>query len=432
VKSFNNKNGQAALRFWISFAVAASSMVLIPVFADEQGQLAEIVSRYFDAAFLARSAAYHRFNLILFLSQSFLLLAVLFVFARGPLGRWSRTVLTLTRGRAWLARAALLSGVHISLGLLRLPFSVVRFYHAHAYGLREDTLGIYLLDWFKGFLIVWLMVLTVGLIILGLFARFPRGWVTLATSLIGIIAVGYALISPLVVDPLFYEFRPLEDPFLKQRILDLGRCGGLEIEEIQVADASRRSPTVNAYVTGIGRTARIIVFDTLLEKFSPDEVAMVLAHEMGHRLGLHIPIGLVLGVAGLLIALLIADRVLQHCVQKHLRGITSRRDPALVLPAYTLYAVLMFVAVIPGNLVSRSMEAEADRTALRLTRNPGVFIQTEVRIAKANLSDVLPPAAVEFALFTHPSIANRIRIAEDYPNESVRSAKPCPDDTPGR
>lgn len=416
---------------WMGFVGLTATILAFAVSADNPEPLGSLAARYFDPAMLSQSARYHHFNLILFLAQTLALLAALFKLARGPLGRWSKVALQFAGGRLWLARAGFLGMVYSTLALIRLPFSIVRYYHAHGYGLRNDTVASYLFDWFKGYLIIGFIVLVLGLVILGLFARFPRWWTILATAVTGILAIGYTFIAPIVIDPLFYDFRPLEDPRLKQRLLVLSSCAGLQVRDVLVADASRHSGTVNAYVTGIGKTARIVLYDTLLNKFSPEEVLIVLAHEIGHRIHADIQKGLVLGIGGLFIALLITDRVLDSCVRRRLRGIASRNDPALVLPGYALYVVLMFVVLVPGNAISRHMEAEADRTALELTSDPNTFIETKVRIAKTNLSEVLPPASVEFALFTHPSIAHRIQMAENYRKQPSDSMKSCDNDRTG-
>jgi STE24 endopeptidase len=96
------------------------------------------------------------------------------------------------------------------------------------------------------------------------------------------------------------------------------------------------------------------------------------------------------------------------------RELSGRGDPGLVIPAYALYILLTFVALVPSNWVSRRMESEADRTSLALTRDPDTFISTETRLARENLSNVLPPAWVEFTLYTHPSNARRILMAERF------------------
>lgn len=410
---------------WVLFIAIAAWLLSDAAGAGQPAQLAALVSRHFDTAFLTRSAEYHRVNLYLFLIQTLVLLTAVFLLVRGPLGVWSRRALELGDGRLWLARALLLGMAYSSITILRLPFSVIRYFHALAYGLRNDTLGIYLLDWFKGILITGSLVIVVGLIILELFARFPRGWIAMATSAIGLLAVVYTLFGPLLIEPLFYEFYPLENPVLRERLLNLTECAGLEVENILVADASRHSETVNAYVTGIGATARIVLFDTLLNKFNPDEISIVLAHEIGHRTHAHIPKGLFLGLAALVPALWFADAVLNRCARGRLRGIVSQEDPALAIPAYALYIILMYGALVPSNILSRQMEAEADRTALELTGDPDTLIQSQIRIAKANLSEVLPAAWVEFAFYTHPSIARRILIAETYRDRRDRTLRPC-------
>lgn len=413
------------LQPFVPIAGVTALLLSAPLFASEQAQLASIVSPYFDEEFLLKSAQYHRHRLNLFLIQTGLLFSVLLVLVRGPLGQWNRFALKLSYGRPWLARAAVLSIIYFGLALLRLPFSIARYYHAVDYDLRYDSLATYLLDWSKGFLIVWILVIVVGLIILGLFAAFPRWWTVLATTATGILAVGYTIFAPLFIDPLYYEFRPLENASLKQRLRSLGVCAGFEINEILVANASHRSSAVNAYVTGIGATKRIVLYDTLLEKFSPDEVAIVLAHETGHWAAAHIQKGLVLGIFGLLFGLLIADRIFNRIVRQHLSGVASREDPILAVPGYVLYVVMMYTVLVPSNVISRQMEAEADQKALELTRDPGTFIQTKVRIARSNLSNILPPAWVEFALFTHPSSARRILMAENFRDSLIHSDRPC-------
>lgn len=330
----------------------------------------------------------------------------------GPLGRWSQQSLKLAAGKVWLARAIMLTGIYSGMALLRLPFSIIRYHHALSYGLRHDTLAVFLLDWSKGFLIVWLLVLIVGLTILGLFSRFPRWWTVFATTVTGTLAVTYTISAPLIIDPLYYEFRPLEDPLLKQRVMALSTCAGLDINEILVADASRRSPSLNAYVTGIGDTERIVLFDTLIQKLTPDEIAIVLAHEIAHWSASHIIKGLFMGIFGLFVALLMLDRLLKFFVRQRINGISSRHDPALVIPGYAFYVVMMFVILVPSNVISRQMETEADQKALEITQDPDTFIETKIRIASSNLSNVLPESWVEFALFTHPSIARRIMMAE--------------------
>jgi len=231
---------------------------------------------------------------------------------------------------------------------------------------------------------------------------------------VAILAVGYAMLSPLVIDPLFNKFHRLEDRPLEERLLAVAREGGVPATEVLVADASRRTRAVNAYFTGVGRTRRIVLYDTLVEKFPPDEIALVVAHEVGHWKRHHVRWGLVMGLGAAVIGLLIAHLVLGRWTGGGFRGLAGRADPALVFPAYALYLTLMTLAVVPTDVISRHMESQADLTSLQLTGDTADFVAAEVRLARENLSDVVPPGWIEFALYTHPCTARRIRMAEDY------------------
>lgn len=410
--------GKAGLNCFLLAATVFAPAVL----ATEAEELAVLASRHFDPDFLSRSAEYHQYRLQLFLLQTTLLLSFLLLLVRGTLGQWGRKAVEIAGGRPWLARVLILGSIYVALGLLRLPFSVVRYHHALSYGLRHDTLQLYLTDWTKSFLVTGSMVLIVGLLLLGLFALFPRAWTVIATAVTGLLVVVLTILAPLLIDPLYYQFRPLDNKALENRLVAMASCAGLVADKVLVANASRRSSSVNAYFTGIGATRRIVLYDNLVEKFSDEEVAMVFAHELGHWKGNHIRQGLSFGILGLFIGLVFADRLLRRLVDRPLNGIRSRGDPALAVPAYAIYVLLMFVALVPSNMISRQVEAEADWTALELTEDPRTFVETRVRISQSNLSNVLPSKWVEFLFFGHPSPVRRIRMAENY--DPLRSELP--------
>lgn len=382
--------------------------------AAGRADLEQVVASHYDEEFLSRAGDYHRVRLVLFFVQTALTLVVIGWVAIGPLGEWSRRMLEAVGGRAWLARLGFLTVMFLGLALLRLPFSLIRFFHAQSYGLRNDSWTGFLLDWVKGLGIGWLMVAVVGLLVLGLFSVAPRWWWILSGFAVAILTVGYVTLAPLVIDPMFYRFERLQDAELEARLLDLGKRGGVNANEILVADASRRTRAVNAYFTGFGNTQRIVLYDTLVDKFPPDEVAMVVAHEVGHWKHRHIHKGLILGIAATFLGLFVAHRVLGSLADSGVRGLAGRGDPGLVVLAYALYIVIMLVAMVPSNWISRRMEAEADRASLELTEDPDTFIRTETRLARENLSNVLPPAWVEFTLHTHPSNARRILMAKEF------------------
>jgi STE24 endopeptidase len=385
-----------------------------PGFGAPSAELERIATQYYDVEFRSRAAEFHRAREIAFFVQVALLLAVVWWLGLGPLSRWNAWSLRLAGGHPWLARVIVLTALTLIIMAVRLPFSLFRYVHSTQYGLRTDSWGQFLLDWLKAAGVGWMLVVVVGVLVLGLFAAFPRWWWAVSMVGISLLAVGYITVAPVFIDPLFNEFRKLEDAELEGRILEICRRGGVETDEVLVADASRRSRTANAYFTGLGKTRRIVLYDNLVEKFSADEVIIVVAHEAGHWRRNHIRLGLALGLGATLVGLLIGHFVAGRWVAGGLGGLAGRGDPALALPAYALYVTLMLVALVPSNWVSRRMETEADREALTLTRDPETFIRTETRLAHENLSDVLPPEWIEFTLYTHPSNVRRIRLAEEF------------------
>lgn len=380
--------------------------------ASDHAELERVARAHYDAATLERGRDYHRARYILFFIQTAVTAAVVWGLALGPLGRWGRGFLALAGERPWLGRLAALTALYLGLALLRLPFSIFRYLHAREYGLRHDPWGAWLLDWAKGLGIGWVLTAGVGLLVLTLFALWPRRWWIVSAVMVSALAVGYAALEPLVVAPLFNRFQRLDDPALESRLLDLARSGGVEAREVLVADASRRTSTANAYFAGVGATRRIVLYDNLVEKFTPDEVALVVAHEVGHWKHRHLVKGLTLGLLAMTLGLALAHVVLGRWAATGWQGLAGRGDPALVLPAYALYFTLMLAALVPSNWVSRRMETQADRTSLELTGDPETFIAAETRLGRQNLSDVVPPAWIEFTLFTHPANARRILMAE--------------------
>ena len=402
---------------------------LVPVaVSPDHADLQQIVAEYYDDAFLSRAADYHRLRIVLFFIQSGILLGSLGLLVASRFGNLGRWVLSLTRGRAWLGRLMILSAVYVGLALIRLPFSITRFFHAKEYGLRHDSLADFLLDVSKALGIGWILVVVVGLIVLGLFAALPRWWWALSACIIALLAVGYTILSPVIIDPLFHEFRKLDDRSLENRIGKLGRGGGVDNLEVFISDAGRRSRAANAYFTGFGSTQRIVLHDTLVNNFDANEVAVIVAHEIGHWREEHISKGLTVGIIGMCLGLFVSHLILGWCVDNRVGGLSSRGDPGLVIPAYGLYTLLMYAAIVPGNWVSREMETKADLVSLELTRDPDTFIQVRNRIAHQNLSEVLPSAPIEFAFYTHPCNAKRILMAKQFkrldPSDSPSSRLP--------
>ena len=209
-----------------------------------------------------------------------------------------------------------------------------------------------------------------------------------------------SFVAPVVLEPVFNRFRPLEDAELSASLRALAERAGVPVSDVLVADASRRTRKHNAYVSGIGSTCRVVVFDTLLRDAERAELETVVAHELGHRRHRDVAKGTVLAMAGAVAAVLVAWPL----------DPTPRRIPLLLL-AWGL----LELATLPFSAAcSRRLERRADRFALELTRDAAAFRSAFVRLAKANLSDLDPPRLVYALLFTHPTPPERLAAAAAF------------------
>ena len=230
-----------------------------------------------------------------------------------------------------------------------------------------------------------------------------------------IFLAGYALlalVAPIWLVPLFYRLTPLPDGVLLARLLALARRVGVPVTGVFVVDQSRKSRTANAAVTGLGRTRRILLFDTLLDQFTAEEIEAVLAHELAHQLHGDIRRGLLVQGALTLVTFWIADLALRWGV-----GWLGLAGPADIagLPLLGLILVLVSLAALPvANGWSRRVEWQADRFALETISDPRAFIGSMERLATLNLAERDPHRLEEFFLYSHPSIARRIAHARQF------------------
>jgi len=240
--------------------------------------------------------------------------------------------------------------------------------------------------------------------------RFPeRWWIPGAGSVIAF-AVLTLYLSPVVIDPLFNRFEALPKGALRSEVLDLADRAGVEVGEVYEIDASRRTSASNAYVGGLGRTKRVVLYDNLIEDFSPAQVRSVVAHELAHVKHSDVPKGLlwlaIVAPAGLL--------SIQRLTEMVVRNPERRAGPA-VLPALALSVGLVsFALSTAGNAMSRPVEARADAFALELTRDPKAFIELERGLVLRNVADPDPPAILHTLFGTHPTPVERIGFGEAF------------------
>jgi STE24 endopeptidase len=360
---------------------------------------------YFPADALERIADYRRVSRILLLASLAVEIAVLALLVWNA-GALADRLQELGRGRI---RTGVLVGVAVvlALWLAGLAPAAVSHWWRRRYDLSEQAYAGWLRDQAVslGVQIVLVAVAVAGAMWLA-GKLGGRWWLAGAPALVAT-GVVFVLAQPLVVQPLFNRFEPLPDRALAERIQALASREGVDVDEVLVADASRRTTTANAYVAGIGPTRRVVLYDTMLDgRFSEGEILSVSAHELAHVGRRHLWKGLawfaLLAVPGVFLVAWVTERS---------GGLT---EPRLV-PLALAVAFAWFLLTQPlQNLVSRRYEAEADWLALTATRDPESAIGLDRRLVLTGLGDPDPPPWVTYWLGTHPPPIDRIAMAEAF------------------
>ena len=245
--------------------------------------------------------------------------------------------------------------------------------------------------------------------------RRPRDWWLVLSGASVPLAVILSNLAPVVLMPLFNRFAPLRDDALAARVGTLASRSGVQISDVYEMDMSRQSEKPNAMFTGIGGTKRIVLGDTLIERFTPDEVEAVVAHELGHQvrgdIWRLIGFGAVSGFSLTWLLSRLAPAVLRRTQAR--TGVSEIGDEAS-LPVLALLMTAFGLLLMPIQAAfSRALERRADRFALDLTRDGTAYAGAMARLATQSLADPDPPPTVVFMLYSHPSIAERIRSARE-------------------
>jgi STE24 endopeptidase len=349
---------------------------------------------------------YHRLQFWLGLA-SFGLTAVYLagLLATGASVELTRAVTRLTA--AWWGQLVIVAAV-IALGeaLVTVPLRWVRgFWLPRRFGLLHQPLRAWLLDRVKAAALGAILGLGGLLVVYGLL-RATAWWWLIAAGVFFVVGVVLAALFPVVVVPLFYRVTRLADPALEQRLLTLAERAGVAAIGVWVLDQSRKSRTANAAVVGLGRTRRIILFDTLATGFREAEVEAVLAHELGHHVHGDLRRGLVVQGVLTLAPFCVASALLEAGMRPW--ALTSPADPA-GLPWLGLVFMLVGAVQLPlTNAFSRWIERQADDFALALTRDPAAFVGAMERLGSLNLAERRPHRLKELLLYSHPALDRRI------------------------
>jgi STE24 endopeptidase len=282
----------------------------------------------------------------------------------------------------------------------------------HQFELSNQTFFGWLKDWLKGLGLSLALGLAGVELIYWLLRRLPETWWLVGAAAFTAFFILLAQLAPVLLFPLFFKFEPLRDGELRERLLRLSERVGARVRGVFLWKLSAKSKKANAALMGWGRTRRIILADTLLEKHGVDEVEVVLAHELAHHVHHDIWKGTALQTALTFAGFYAVHRALLAWSEPlGFRGIADFANLPLLL---LVSATVSLLALPLGNAFSRHLERQADRFALRLTENRNAFIGAMEKLAEQNLAERRPHPWIEFIFHSHPSVDKRIAFARDW------------------
>ena len=301
--------------------------------------------------------------------------------------------------------------LHIS-ALVRLPLTVwLGLLHERAFGFSRQSARDFALDRLKAVAIG--SVLT-GAALAGLVLcaqAFPSAWPLVAAGAGALVVLLLSFVAPVVLEPVFNKFRPVEVSSLRDAVLKLADDAAVPVREVLVADASRRTTKLNAYVSGLGATRRVVLFDTLLEQASTPEILTVVAHELGHRRYRHVAAGTAVAMGGVAAIVLALWALLSSGAVLDAIDATGPGDARVAAFALLVGSLLGIVGAPLQAALSRRWEYACDRFALEQTGDLAAFESAFGRLSEANLPDPAPPRLVYLWLFSHPTIPERLEAA---------------------
>ncbi len=298
-------------------------------------------------------------------------------------------------------------------GILTFPLSFYSGYILeHKYNLSNQTLFSYFKEDLKGLAVGTVLGVPVLLVFYYILRNYPNGWWYITGIFLFFFSVLLARIAPVIIFPLFYKFKPVENESLNNKINSLCKKTGVTVEGIFTFDMSKDTKKANAAFTGMGKSKRIILGDTLLQNFSEDEIESIFAHELGHYKMKHILklmfASTVFSFAGLYLISFIYSNTL---VLLHVENLYNLS----VLPLLFIYLSAFYFFVSPlSNFISRKFEWQADKYALETCSDNNNFASALEKLSLQNLSDKNPKKWIEILFHSHPSLGKRIEYAKNF------------------
>ena len=299
--------------------------------------------------------------------------------------------------------------------LLSIPFSLYsEFGIEKHFGFSNMTFGMWISDLLKGFIINLVIMTPLLLAMIGLFKYASDWWWILLGCIYLAFSIGISIIYPIFIAPIFNKFTPLEDGELKTRLEELLKKCGFKASGLFVMDASRRSGHSNAYFTGFGKSKRVVLYDTLIEQLTVDEIEAVLGHELGHYKHHHILKRMIFMIPGVFAALFIASMLIKLPSLYSGFGFVSME----VVPYQMMFIGVFLLSLVFGelgtifipivNFFSRHDEFQADAFAKKICGTGEPLCTALIKLNKENLSEIQVPKIYSMFNYNHPPLLERI------------------------
>ncbi len=340
------------------------------------------------------------------LVTNILLIAFLFGGVLGLYDRWVTSIAGSFIGRGVVFVLVLLYAETI----MGLPFSLFRhFTIENRYGFNTMTLRLWVIDLVKSTVIATIMSAIVVAAALAIIQATPQLWWLWVWAFLLLFGIFVMYISPTLIEPLFFKFEPVKAEGLEDRIRSLMDRAGLKVSRVFQVDASRRSRHSNAYFTGIGRVKRIVLFDTLIEQMSQEEILAVLAHEVGHWKKRHVLKSIILSETMAFFGLLAAFHLISWDGLPGLVRLSQASFYARILIVGFIGSLVLFPLTPLFSFFSRRNEREADRFAIELIGRSEDLASALVKLSRENLSNLHPHPFYAGFYYSHPPVVERIR-----------------------
>jgi STE24 endopeptidase len=354
-------------------------------------------------------------NIHYFIDQGYTILFLILFLFLGISAYLRRQIEKFTRKRFWVVAFYTLLFLIIAF-IIGFPSSYYGFSLEHKYELSNQTFFQWLGEEFKSlFVLAIIALISVEGIYLAL-KKAPRTWWIYVSVVFVIFTVVLVNLAPVLIMPLFNKYTPLPQGELRDKLVSLSHKANVQVENIFTMDMSKQTKTANAMFTGLGNTKRIVLGDNLTNEFTPDEVEVVIGHEMGHNLLHHIWWAIlfssILAGIGFFIIHLTGPKIITRF--RNRLKIENMADIAGLPLLFLIFMVYGIITMPISPAFSRHMERQADKFALDITHNKSAFISAMNKLAYINLSDPNPSPIIEFLLYDHPPVSKRIKFAEEY------------------